>query len=220
MPQISTWISDEETLLKYEFGNQSLTVERRNMEIKELQMNLQSFLIKYLQKVVTFFKYVTLFIKNIPQTFVVKVILVAVLLFILAAFCSLQDAKDVPLSQIDKALQKETRIEQMENCNERQLMQFIGIDASVYDSFIYYKSKKALGVEELLIVKANDKGDLDSALDAVESRIDNQIKTFEGYGQEQVALLNKAIVTQRGDYLFYCVDNSPEKYEEVFNRAV
>lgn len=190
------------------------------MEIKELQINLQSFLMKCLQRVITFSKYVILFIKNIPRTFVVKVILIIVLLFFLATICSLQDAKDVPLSKIDNTLQNNTKIEQMENCTERQLMQFLGIDASNYDSFIYYKSKKALGVDELLILKAKHGNNLDDAQDAVESRISSQITTFKDYGPEQVALLKKAIVTQRGDYLFYCVGNSPEKYEEVFNHAV
>ena len=190
------------------------------MEIKELQITLQSALSKGLQKVATFINYVALFIKNIPRSFVIKVVLAAVLIFFLAAVCSLQDARDVPLSDIDKILQKETKIGKMENCGERQLMQFIGIDASGYDSFIYYKTKKALGVDELLIIKANPGQELNNALDAVETRIHNQISTFEGYGQEQVALLKKAIITQRGDYLFYCVANSPEKYEEVFNRAV
>ena len=190
------------------------------MEIKELQITLQSILTKGLQKTTTFFHYAALFIKNIPHSFVAKVILTAVLIFFLAAVCSLQDARDVPLSEIDKALRNETKIEQMEECSERQLMQFIGIDASDYDSFIYYKSKKALGVDELLIVKANDKSDLDSVQDAVESRISNQISTFKDYGPEQVALLEKAIVRQRGDYLFYCTANSPEQYEEVFNHAV
>lgn len=190
------------------------------MDIKELQISLQSFLMKVLQKVTTFARYASLFIKNIPRSFVAKVVLVVVLLFFLATVCSLQDAKDVPLSRIDKALQAEKKTEQMENCTERQLMQFIGIDASNYDSFIYYKSKKALGVDEILILKANPGGSLDDAQDAVETRVSNQITTFEGYGQEQVALLKKAIITRRGGYLFYCVANSPETYEEVFNHAV
>lgn len=159
-------------------------------------------------------------IPHIPFSFIVKILLTAVLIFFMSGVYALQDADDVPLSKIEKDLQKNTRIEKLESCSARQLMQFIGIDASDYDSFIYYKSKKALGVEEVLIVKANPGSSLDAVRDAVESRVSTQISVYKDYGPDQVALLKNAIITQRGDYLFYCVENNPESYEEVFDHAV
>ncbi len=190
------------------------------MEIKEIQSTLTTQLKKALKLCVFIIVSVITFIKNIQRSFVIKVLLVTVLVLFMGAVYSLQDADDVPLSEIDKALKKETRIEKMEECSERQLMQLIGIDASAYDSFIYYKSKKALGVDELLIVKANNRADLDGVQDAVDKRISNQIATFQGYGPEQVAMLKDAIITKRGNYLFYCVASNPEQYEEVFKYAV
>ena len=72
----------------------------------------------------------------------------------------------------------------------------------------------------MLIVKAHSKEDLSPVKDAVDARIASQIKTFEGYGPEQVAMLKNAIVTTKGNYLFYCVSKNPEKYEEVFKDAI
>lgn len=155
-----------------------------------------------------------------PAPLVGKIIFVAVLIIFLALVYSMQDADDVSLSQIDNALQEQTDISDMQKCTDRQLMQFIGLDASSYDSYIYYKSKAALGADELLIVKAKNKSDLDGVQDAVETRIDNQIKTFEGYGPEQVAMLKNAVIEKRGNYLFYCTADNPQEYEEVFKNAI
>ena len=190
------------------------------MESKKMQTTLKTYLIKASKAFIYVVTFIITFIRNIQLSFVLKAVLTAVLILFMMTVYSLQNADDVPLSKINDALQKETKIDKLEKCTDRQLMQFIGIDASDYDSFIYYKTKKALGVDELLIVKADSPGDLDGVRNAVDSRVSSQITTFDGYGPEQVALLKNAIITQRGDYLFYCVANGPEQYEEVFNNAV
>lgn len=160
------------------------------------------------------------FIRNIPRSAVIKAVMIIVLIVFLVNVYSMQDADDVSLKKINQILRSQTDIEEMEQCNARQLMQFTGLDASAYDSFLYYKSGEALSVEELLIVKADSPDDLDTVQDAVENRISNQISTYKDYAPEQADLLKNAIVTRRGDYLFYCAAEKPEKYEEVFDNAV
>lgn len=190
------------------------------MEIKELQSTLKSRMEKPKTVILFLIVSVVKLIKSIRRSFVIKVLMLALLILFMTTVYSFQDADDVPLSEIDKALRNETKIEKMQECSARQLMQFIGIDASDYDSFLYYKSQKALGVDEVLIVKANTRNDLEGVQDAVDKRISSQIATFKGYGPDQVAMLKDAIVTKRGNYLFYCVASNPEQYEEVFEYAI
>ncbi len=163
---------------------------------------------------------VLVFILNIPRSAVIKAGMLVVLIVFLISVYSMQDADDVSLKKIDRDLCKKTDIEEMEKCNPRQLMQFTGLDAAAFDSFLYYKSGEALSAEELIIIKADSPDDLDTAQDAVESRISSQITTYKDYAPDQAAMLNNAIVSRRGDYLFYCTAEKPEKYEEVFDNAV
>lgn len=149
-----------------------------------------------------------------------KTIFVVVLISFLAIVYANGNAKDVPLRDIDALLRKETNIEKMAKCNNRDLMQFISLDYEQFDSHLYYKGKEALSVEEILIVKVNSKDILSAIKDKVEERIESQITTFEGYGPEQVAMLGNAIVTTKGNYLFYCVSKNPDKFEEVFKDAI
>ncbi|MDD4376764.1 MAG: DUF4358 domain-containing protein [Eubacteriales bacterium] len=149
-----------------------------------------------------------------------KIIFIVILIAFLALVYANGNAKNVPMSEISKALISKTDISKMEKCKNKDLTQFIGINYKNYDSYIYYKGKEALSVEELLIVKANNKEDLNSVRDAVESRIDSQISTFEGYGPKQVSQLNNNIIKVKGQYLFYCVSDTPEVYEGVFKDVI
>ena len=151
---------------------------------------------------------------------ITKIVLLAFLIAFLTTVYVKANAKNVPMSDIDSQLRSKTDVTSMEKCNNRQLMQFIGLDHSNYNGYIYYKSKAALGVSEILIIKAAHHSDLDAVQDAVEKRIDSQIATFESYGPSQVAMLKNAIIIKRGRYLFYCVGKDPEKYEGVFKHAI
>lgn len=131
-----------------------------------------------------------------------------------------QNADDVPVEKIEQQLKENTELADMSKCGNRMLMQFYGLDYEQFDGYIYYKSGQALSVEELLIVKAKDTSALDSVKDAAESRIQSQIKTYEGYGPQQVAMLKNAIITTRGSYLFCCIADDPEVYKEVFTDAI
>ena len=151
---------------------------------------------------------------------IIKVVLTAVLIGFLVIVYGQANAKDVPMKTIDHAFRTQTQITRMHRCTSRELMEFMGIDASQYEGFMYYKSKNALGVAEVLVLKAHKGQVLNGAEDAAESRIDSQTHTFESYGPAQVAMLKNAIVLKKGPYLFYCTAKNPDTYEEVFNHVI
>ncbi len=149
-----------------------------------------------------------------------KGIFVLILVAFLAMVYADGSSGDVPMADIEKQLLESTDMSKMTKCDNRNLMQFFGLDYEQYNSHIYYKGTEALSVDEILIIKANSKNDLNGVKDAVENRIDTQITTFEGYGPKQVALLKNAIVTTKGNYLFYAVCDDAEKAEEVFEHVI
>ena len=61
----------------------------------------------------------------------------------------------------------------------------------------------------MLIVKLKDLSQQETVAAAAQARLDTQMNTFEGYGVEQVALLEKAVIEVRGNYiLFVCNDHA------------
>lgn len=139
---------------------------------------------------------------------------------ILAAFLvvvfSAANARDVDLGEVETALKENTNITKvMKKMDDRDLMQFIKLDANDYDQVLYYRKTTALAVDEFLIVKSDNIDDLDAAASAVEARIDSELKVYESYGPEQCALLKNAIRVRKGDYYYYFTAENAEEYEEV-----
>lgn len=149
-----------------------------------------------------------------------KTIFVVVLAAFLTIVYADENAKNIPMAEIEDCLKTKTDITTMEKCSNRNLMQFFHLDYEQYDEHLYYKNKEALSVEELLIVKSKDREDLATVKDAVDERIESQIKTYDSYGPAQAAMLKNAIVSTKGNYLFYCTGEDADHYEEVFKRVI
>lgn len=156
---------------------------------------------------------------NIPPVLVRLLLILTLVAFLRGVYTS-ADAADVSMESIRTAMLEKTKISSLQECHERKLLQFMGINYQNYDSYIYYKSKESLGVDEVLVVKVKNTSDLEGLKDAVESRIKSQEKVFDGYGTEQMKLLKNGIVETKGKYLFYCVSEDSAQYEEVFRDAV
>ena len=143
-----------------------------------------------------------------------KAVFVVILIIFLFSVYARAGAKDVPMKEIEKALTAQTDMTQMAKCDNRNL------DYEQYDSYLYYKGKEALSVDEVLVIKTHEKTDLDNIKDAVEKRIDSQKATFDGYGPTQVALLSNAVIITKGNYLFYCTGKNADDTGEVFRNVV
>lgn len=151
----------------------------------------------------------------------IKKVIYAVIIFSFMLFVySDQTAKNVPVKELENSMLNQQELNSMEKCSNRDLVEFIGIDPATCKGYFYYKGTDALSVDELLVIKLNDKSALQNARDCVENRINSQIKMFDGYGPEQVALLKSAVVSQKGNYLMYCTGSNASKYEEVFRNAL
>lgn len=149
-----------------------------------------------------------------------KSIFVAVLAIFLTVVYAGENAKNIPISEIEDTLKEQTDIAVMEKCSDRNLMQFFQLNYEQFDGYLYYKSKEALNVDELLIIKTKKPGDLAMVKDAVDKRIESQIKTYDGYGPAQTAMLKNAVVSTKGNYLFYCTGKNADRYKEVFKSVI
>lgn len=150
-----------------------------------------------------------------------KIAFIAVLAVFLVFVYSRANAKDVDLNKIEQVLIEKTDIAtKMNKASDRDLMQFMGIDASKYEQVLYYRNNAALAVDEFLVVKAKSGDELGEVEEAVNARIKSQIKVYDSYGPEQVKLLKSAVQTKKGMYYIYCVAEKAGEYEEVLVNAV
>lgn len=119
-------------------------------------------------------------------------------------------AQDVPMDKIAASMEKEAAAADLKKQSLTDLRRFYRIDGNETEGYYFCKSPSPMAVEEILIVKGRDKKQAETFLENAQKHLTDQKKIFEGYGTDQMALLNDAIVESRGAYVYYfCGKEAP-----------
>lgn len=87
-----------------------------------------------------------------------------------------------------------------------------GLNEDQYAGAAVYAKEGAMNVEELAIFEAQDQAQLPMIRQACEQRIQNQIKSFTGYGETQVRMLKKAQIKQYGSVIVCVIHDDVEAF--------
>lgn len=96
------------------------------------------------------------------------------------------------------------------------LKKYYGLSASDYEGVVYYAPVSNMDAEELLIIKLKDTSQADTVESAIQSRLETQKNTFDGYGVEQYNLLEKSVLDVKGNYILYVVHADASKADQAF----
>lgn len=110
-------------------------------------------------------------------------------------------------------------LEQMQPADAQMIRRLYGLDGSAFDGIILYYPKTNMGAEELLLVKMKDPSQAEGLRSSIDKRLETQIKSFEGYGAEQTAMLKSSVVEIRGNYALFCSAAKPAPVLDAFSKA-
>lgn len=100
------------------------------------------------------------------------------------------------------------------------LKKYYGLSASDYEGVVYYAPVSNMDAEELLIIKLKDTSQADTVESAIQSRLETQKNTFDGYGIEQYNLLEKSVLDVKGNYILYVVHADASKADQAFKNSL
>ena len=109
----------------------------------------------------------------------------------------------------------------MQLADNQMVKRLYGLDPSAYENCILYYPNTNMMAEEVLIVKLKDINQQEAVSAAVQSRLDTQKNTFEGYGVEQFDLLsNYSILEVRGNFVLFVVNSHCADAQKAFLDAL
>ena len=111
-------------------------------------------------------------------------------------------------------------LEGLEKADSLKIRKYYGFYDKEYDGVTLYTSKDAMGAEEVILVHTNDPEQMTGVAASIEDRISRQKNNFDGYGAEQMKLLNQAVVDQKGRYILMAVSPDAEKIRKAFRKAL
>lgn len=152
--------------------------------------------------------------------FVLELATLALTGLFLCSFLIRQTYRDVPMDTIVTAVSEGEGLSDMVNEDRAGLRRCYGISAADTEGFYFRRSSSNMEADELLIVKASDEAAANALLPAAQGRLSALHESFDHYGVSEVSKLNKAIVSVRGQYLFFAVSDNAGDWEARFLKEV
>lgn len=148
-------------------------------------------------------------------THIKKIFIVLLAVFILFDLFGDRTSK-ADINAVADETAKAAGFDDMTRAENRMIKRFYGVNPKEYDGAVLYAPQDNMDVHELFIVKLKDVSQQEAIERAIEARLDTQIKSFEGYGAEQVALLQKHVLEVKGNYVFYMVGENAQAARKAF----
>ena len=145
-----------------------------------------------------------------------KIFLALVLLVFLALDLKGDPLSDASLEDVTQAVVEAAGLQEKEPAANRLIRRFYGLNPHDYAGIVLYAPSDNMDVHELLIVKLADLSQSEAVEEAIEARLDTQLKSFEGYGPEQVALLNAHRLNVEGNFIFFMVGETAPQGQAAF----
>ena len=151
---------------------------------------------------------------------VLKWLFVAALCVFLYFMLSANRESRAAFSDVQEAVISAADLTPMARGDNQTLKRLYGLSASDYENVLLYYPTTNMGAEELLLIQLKDLSQQQAVKDAIESRLDTQKKSFDGYGVDQYAMLEKAVVEVQGNYILLVVANDPAPVRKAFLGAL
>lgn len=146
-------------------------------------------------------------------------VLILLLFFIVGLMGSDKTSK-AEIATVEKAIEKQVPLTGMHSVQNQMLKRLYGLNGNDYEGVVLYISDSNMGAEELLVVKLSDTSQEDAVREAVETRVQNQENSFEGYGVEQYQLLQEHVLDVEGNYVFFMVHKEAAKAQSAFQDSL
>ncbi len=149
-----------------------------------------------------------------------KYLLLCVLALYIVLILVMNRGSSAPFDQIRDAVLAVADTEAMQETNERDFKKLYGLNKNDYEEICSYYSNETMAVEELLLVRTEDESKMQAIQEAAEERIETQIQSFQGYGEEQTKLLKDAVLLKKGNLFLMAVAPDADEIRQAFMAAL
>lgn len=146
----------------------------------------------------------------------IKIALVVILLVFVILDMASDPISNAEIETVAENVVKAAEFEGMEQAEPRMVKRFYGLNPKDYEGAVLYAPVDNMDAHELFLVKLHDVSQMKSVQDAIEERLNTQLKSFEGYGAEQTALLKKHVLQKKGNYVLYVVGEHADDVQKAF----
>ena len=158
--------------------------------------------------------------QNKTILWVIQAIIIGSILLYIGLLIHHAYVPDVPFSSMAKAIQKSTHKSKLVKGTDKDLLRLYGLNANDLNHYNLQISKESMNVNEILLLQVKNKNQTDTVKQALTNHLDQQKKSYNGYGASQMKLLNHAILKVRGNYLLFVVFPDVDPIYQAFTKSI
>ncbi|HJC09407.1 MAG TPA: DUF4358 domain-containing protein [Candidatus Blautia merdigallinarum] len=158
--------------------------------------------------------------KSVSVLTIIRIAMVAALLIFFIVFQVGNKSSNASLESVSENVVGTLDLEGMQESNNRMFQKFYGLDAEDYEGVTLYSPASNMDAQELLIVKLKDTSQAEAVTEAINSRLETQMNSFEGYGIEQYAMLEDHVLDVQGNFILYVVHPNAGSADEAFRNSL
>ena len=151
---------------------------------------------------------------------IAKAALIVFLVIFLILLLTRESVQDVSMDKIGEKMGSIKSVAALHKGTDKNLLRYYDLTGDDYDGYVMYKSGSPMSVDELLIIKTKDDSQRSAVESAMRRHVRTQMKSFEGYGTAQIALLKAKILDAEGPYVFLAVSDDAEKWKKAFDEII
>ena len=144
-----------------------------------------------------------------------KLLLLAVLAVLLWGILH-ADPQQADFSVLQEQTEQAMDTTGMRQADAQLLRRLYGLNGGELAGWALWTSEDNMAVEELLLAECVSEAQGEQVREALEARRSTQIQNFEGYGPEQVRLLEDSIMEVRGVYVLFVVSEQAREVKDAF----
>ena len=123
--------------------------------------------------------------------------------------------RDADLNAVAVIYDGDPELSQLMRGDANMFRKRLGIDPDGIDQWLVYGSDDQMNVSELIVIKCADTDTRERALEAVTAHRGSLMDAFRDYGTNQYDLLERSILWEKGNYIFFGVSENAEDWERT-----
>ena len=148
-----------------------------------------------------------------------KILLLGLLALLLTGIVR-KNVHEADFNQVAAEVLAELDSEKVQQGDERLLRRLYGLNGDELENWVLCLAVDNMDVEELLLLEVKSGEEADQAYKAAEKRIEIQKKNFEGYGPEQLQLIEKNVLRVEEPYLLFVISEDSEAVKAAFLKSL
>ena len=154
------------------------------------------------------------------KSLLIKLVLLLSLIFLINNFLKYNHINEIPFDELNKYIISNCNIEGMSKADDLKIKELYNINIDEYEGCTVYIANDTMDVREIFLLKTNTNEQMENVKNSVIKRKEKQYSIFEGYGIEQIKLINDSFLYNEGKYILFIISPDSQYIGNIFYKKI